>query len=87
MGAVLVSTACGATPVSDGAVAAHAQWLCDVPRFSYQDASEPASRLDEILARAGVTEDEYDALVTSLDNDEAARSRVATEYHQSCGES
>jgi hypothetical protein len=83
--AALIS-ACGGTSFSDEVVAVEAAWLCDVPRFAFDEAVEIDSGLDALLAEADVARTDYDRFKARLDDDANLRQRVAVAFDDVCRE-
>lgn len=79
-------SACGGTSFSDEVVAVEAAWLCDVPRFAFDEELDIDSELDAQLAKAGVERAVYDEFKASLDRDADLRQRVAVAFDDVCGE-
>lgn len=69
---------------SDDVVAAEAAWLCDVPRFVYDDAAAIDAELARRLATAGIDRGTYDAFKAEVERSPELRTRIADAYTASC---
>jgi len=82
-----VLAACGVgTSFPDEVIAAEATWLCDLPRFAYDDASAIEAELDQILTQAAVPRSTYDEFKSQLDERPELRARVAASFAEICRE-
>jgi hypothetical protein len=79
-------SACAGTSFSDEVVAFEAAWLCDVPRYTFDQAADIEAELDALLAQSEVERAEYDEFKKSLDDDAELRQRVAVAFDDVCGE-
>lgn len=76
---------CGPAAVPDSVVQVQAQWLCDVTRYAYTDATGMTQRLEELLAEAGVSADAYAEFAMRVDGDAAVRAQISAAYDARCG--
>ena len=79
-------SACGGTSFSDEVVAVEAAWLCDVPRFAYDEAVDIDAELASLLAESGVERSIYEDFKATLDEDAELRQRVGAAFDAVCGE-
>ncbi|MDJ0959514.1 MAG: hypothetical protein QNJ88_02570 [Acidimicrobiia bacterium] len=79
-------SACGGTSFSDEVVAVEAAWLCDVPRFAFDEAVDIDAELTSLLAESGVDRAVYDDFKATLDDDAELRQRVSVAFDTVCGE-
>jgi hypothetical protein len=84
--AALATAACGGSGVSAALVDVEARWLCDVPRFAFEDADGAERFLDELLAEASLSRTEYDIFKDAADDDPEFTAAVAAAYADTCGE-
>ena len=78
-------SACGGTSFSDEVVAVEAAWLCDVPRFAFDEAVDIEAELETLLAESEVPRAEYDEFKAQLDHDAELRQRVSAAFDDVCG--
>ncbi len=62
------------------------RWLCDVQKSTYADLSEIEAALEERLATAAISDEEYKEFKDSIGNDENLREMVSVEYDRFCPE-
>ena len=76
-----------AAPVSEGAVNlafVEGRWQCDVQRQAFTDLAAMDTALNERLAAAGFTRDDYDAFKTEINHSEDLRNEIGEVFDAYC---
>ena len=82
--ATVLLAGCGVSYDADLLASLEGRWMCDVPRFTFDEVVDIQAELDARLASNGVTAEQYRAFKDDLTDSPELRDHVAIEFAAYC---